>query len=556
MVTTGMQLTFNVLATAANGAADGLLALALESDETTVRQQAITAILNRRTDRGALLILKMWEDLNDSELRAVQEHPAAMQAVIAGVLKGQADAPLWLTALSALRMLSLDGLLPLVIDRLETAGDRRLRQHMMAAVMDVSGSLGTSAREGRGRPSLREPVVRRLAESIRRMNFHRCEGLSEAFLAASSWGDRELRILLTEDLEAARRLETPLMTSTVPGVLQLIAGYLRRKHIPAGVRQAIELRSDELFRNALLKTVGGEPTTMLLRHLREMPLLAIFHSLETLANETPSTFLVGLVHAHTANNDSPVDKLTLLLDVIAKGNHDAEAAVAIALAHCPPLDPEILLQAAAALASDSGQMQPHLVPYQRVIKRVLKLLDHPSQAIVHGLQHVMQGLHAEHFVKVIDELPAVQLPAVGGVICRIDRNAANTLAQALRSPLIERRRQAVKAIVACGLVNSLESALTQIAKDDYREVRILALQALVQGQDEASLVALEGAAFGPDGSQRDAAIDSLTERLEELKSTPNAGPNTGQNTGSPGQSSFTLPANSLQLDASQNRLQS
>jgi len=78
---------------------------------------------------------------------------------------------------------------------------------------------------------------------------------------------------------------------------------------------------------------------------------------------------------------------------------------------------------------------------------------------------------------------------------------------------------------------------------------------LVQGQEEASLVALEGAAYGPDGSQRDAAIDSLTERLEELKSAADTGANTPPSARPTAHSPFTLPENNLQSDPTPSRLQ-
>jgi hypothetical protein len=515
MATRGLDLTFDLLAHASNNAADGLLAYAMASADTKIRQRAIAATLQRRTSDGAMQVLRMWNDLNDAELRAVQDHPLAMQSAVRSVLREPVQSPLWRTALEALRLLSLDELLPLLIDRLETAGENQLEREMLATVLHLSGELGMAAREGRGRPSVREPVVRRLAESVRRLQSHRCSGLCEAFLAASCWGDRTLRHLLCEDEQAAERLADPLRRSTIPGVLHLLAGFLRRKNLPDVVRDALVTRRDWAFRDALFRAVSDGSVLMARRHFQELPLLAIFSARDTLAAHTPWLLLPGLALAHTLNSKSPIDRLSVLLDVLALGRAEHDAAVLQALQYCEELDRRQVMEAAIAIAEGPSLRTEDLRPYCWILGRTLQVIDYPNAAVSAALRRLLRGLHADQLLDRIDELPEYCWAKLGDLVCQVDEDAELTISGALRSPAIKQRVRAIKAAAACNLIGKLEAQLTTIARQDYREVRIVAMRVLSRGRGDDSLRTLASAASGPDGLQRDVARDSLNRRIDQ-----------------------------------------
>ena len=180
---TALDLTLDTLSASTNAAAGQLLSLAIAED-ASLRRPALAAMLRRKGKDGARHVLKIWNSLSDDEVRTVQDYPVAMQPVVGEVLRGEAGTEQWHAALDALRMLSLAGLLPMLIELIEARGEQELRNRMLATVLELGSALGESARQGREQVSLRRPVVSRLADSVRRIDYHRCQGLCEAFLVA------------------------------------------------------------------------------------------------------------------------------------------------------------------------------------------------------------------------------------------------------------------------------------------------------------------------------------------------------------------------------------
>ena len=504
---TGTDLTFDLLATTPNAAAERLLALSLRSRDWEVRRRAIEAGLHRRSRATVMQILRTWDELTDAELRTIQEHPTAMQPFVAEVLRDP-ESPLWLVALDAVRMLNLNSMLPLVIDRLEPCSDGRLRNRMLATVLDLGTALGDAAHHGRERPSARGPVVNRLAESVRNFNRHRCPGLCDAFLAASCWGDRGLRLMLTDDPHTMRLLAHSLLTSPLPGVIHLLAGYIRRQQIPSVVQRALEQREDVAFRDALLTVIGDSPPRVAIRNIRNSKPLACLSDYATLAARTPARYHAALVHAHTAHTRDAVAQLTLILDVISRGSRRVDGAVISAFHNLESFDSATMTRSATAVADLDLDFVANDALAQ-LVWRMVQMLDHPDEAVVAGLREVMRPLHIEHVLSLVENLSGANPARLGGLLCRIDPQTVQTIGDELRNPVLARRCRAIKAAVACNAVDALADLLIHSAIHDHREARLMAIAALGLGTSPRILATLNQLADGPQGAVRDAASEAL-----------------------------------------------
>lgn len=506
-----LEQTFALLATTSNEAAERLLVLAIDSPTAEIRTLGVGALLSRKSPKSAERILKVWNELNDDQLRAVQDHTEVMQQQIETVLRAATDSPHWLTALDAMRMLNLDALLPLLIDRLEACEDRKLRSRMLAVVLDLGTALGDAARRGREQPSVREPIVHRLAEAVRRFNKHRCEGLCEAFLATSSWTDRELRILLTEDLDTMPLLGQHLLTSGLPGVIQLLAGYIRRREVPLVAQAAIEQRTDQSFRDTLLSFVSEDANRITLRNLHTFQPLACLQATATIVGRTPNVHHAALLHAHTANQRDPISQLTVILDIICRGNRRADTAVIVSLERAAPLNGAEMMRGAIAVAESNMEVVSQS-PMAQLVWRMVQLLDHPDPAVVHGLRMVMRPLHIDQILEEVNNLKDTNRRRLGGLVRRIDPSAVQTLGDELRNPVLARRARAIRVAIACDAVDPLVELLIHSAMHDHRDARLLAIAALAEATDNESLEALEKLARGPASALKDAAEEALRAR--------------------------------------------
>lgn len=513
---TGMDLTFDLLATTRNEAAVGLLASSLDADDPQIRCRGLDALLRRRSHRGAMHVLGLWKTLSDAELRTVQEHPAAMQTVVAEVLADSPEHPLWSAAIDALRMLSLTDVLPVIIDRAEASGDRQVRAPLLAATIELCSTLGTTARRGREAAGRRLPVIRRLAESVRRFEFHRCEGLCDAFLAISRWSDCELGSLLSDGTRSARWLASPLAHSTLPGVIQLLAGFVCRREIPDVVRQALRTRCDESFREHLLQCVTASPSVTTRRNLRALGPLACLADCQTVAGRTRPVHHAALVHAHSATCSDPLRQLTVTIDVLVQANRDADSAVGQSLLQCLPLKEEALLRG-TAIAVGAEALPDASDPLARLLWRVLQVLEHPNPAVREGLCSLLWPLHLERFLERVESFRGFKSKQLGQLIQRINPSAVERIADELRHPVLARRLHAIEAAEACGFLGVLEPLLLHAALHDQREAQLRAVKSLGAATSRASLAMLQRLGEGPVGELREVAKRAMADRVESTE---------------------------------------
>ena len=112
----------------------------------------------------------------------------------------------------------------------------------------------------------------RLADSVRRFSMHRNEELVDAFLLVSTWGDADLRQMISDKGPTMDLICARLAQASHPGVIDLLAGFVRRRNLHQRIGQIHCSRTDEPFRDALLRKIGVEPTATVLRNLREIGL--------------------------------------------------------------------------------------------------------------------------------------------------------------------------------------------------------------------------------------------------------------------------------------------
>lgn len=515
----GLDLTFETLAKSRNEAALDVLIAAVQDPDANIRRRAVQALLHRGEKRAPQMLLAQWPHLQAGERAILETRKTWINAAVDEALKhrGQSSDH----ALAAAESLRLTAVLPTLIDLAESAIPRSFRLRASEVVQEIIKPLGSNAREDRDQSTLRGPAISRLAESLRRFSLHRNAHLVEAFLSASTWCDPELRHFLAQDGPEAELLCQRLSESTDASVMELLAGFLRRRNVHPRVLEVIRSRKDASFRNVLLRIISSDPTQTILRNLKEMGMPKCCVGGESLLGELPVECQAALAHVHVACSSDYVATLHLIAATIELKRRDCVNAAIIALGRCEVPNAQAWMRAALHVAEDD----PSLVCRDetvRLLKRLIALLEHPDPNLVRNLRRVLSVLHAGEMLPHFQTLRPRSRRRLGRVVLKIDPEAGTRVRDALRHPVLNKRLEAIAMADALDLVDQLSDLFAHVAREDHMEARMRAAEAMAEASSEETLKLLEEMIELPECPVRDAAIVALQQRRQA--ETPPAAP--------------------------------
>ena len=507
----GLELTYQFLATTPNRAAVQLLVPAMQCQQPDVRRRALAALLRREPLEGGRAILCYWPHLEEDERVLLMDRGAWFREAVEESLGygGQRT----LTAIDVARSLSLYALAPLLIEKVESDASYAVRREALSAVLQMSALLGQAARQDRDRPSVRGPVLERLFESLLRHPIHRCDTLIDAYLACSSWSDSRLQATLAEAGPSADLLMRRLRDSQVAAVVALLAGYLRRRQIPAGIDALLRSRADAALRDALLEVVGQDLTTTLRRNLASLKLPACCRAPVAPLGSLAPAARVSLALVHAASDSDPVRVMSQIVTVLEQVPGETCPGLMQTLARLRFPDTDGLLRAAVLLSEDdpSSWAQDRQAV---LLNQMLRLIDSPDAWVVRAVRAVLQPLHADAILGRLESLRPRTRQRLAAIVKRIDPQAAQRVHDQLRHPVMARRLEAIAATAAFDFADLLRQPLIDVAMNDHQQARLEAAAALGTGTGTETLEALQRLAGDVNGPVRDAAREALRTRGE------------------------------------------
>jgi len=249
----GLQLTYETLGETRNEAAVDVLLAALDDADADNRASALTSLLLRKEPRAPEQVLENWSKLSPDDLSLLRSNKDWMSASVEQAL-GKTE-PEALTAIEAAEVLGLTSTIKPLILMAESSASREVKRRSGEAVIQLVRPLGEAARDDRNQPTVRSPVQAALADSVRRFKMHRNEQLVDAFLLVSTWSDSKLLQLINAGGRDTKLLCDRFTHSEESGILDLLAGSVRRKSIPRELAQIVQSRPDEQLRDALLQQI-------------------------------------------------------------------------------------------------------------------------------------------------------------------------------------------------------------------------------------------------------------------------------------------------------------
>jgi hypothetical protein len=295
------------------------------------------------------------------------------------------------------------------------------------------------------------------------------------------------------------------------GVIDLLAGFVRRRNIQKRIGQMIQSRDDETFRDALLRKISAEPTSSVLRNLREIGMPKCCRGGEELLNSIAPDYRAPLVHLYVAANRDYLETLHLISATVERARAGHETAAAIGFSRCEVPDVDFWMRAALPVA-DGDEAVIANDENARLLKRLIDLLDHTDPGLVRGVRRILGPLHAGEMLKRFKSLRPRSRRRLGCVVMMIDPDAIARVRDALRHPVLKHRLEAIATADALGAVDLLTDAFEHIAREDHQEARIRAAQVMSEAKSDATMRLLEEMTNLPECPVRDAALKAIQHR--------------------------------------------
>ncbi len=508
----GQELTYAVLSRTRNEAAVEVLLECLDSDLHEHRDLALSTLLQRREDRVPAKLLARWQQLKSSDHLLLKTRKAWFEGAISQVLKHRGSDTV--TAIAAAESLELTKFIPMLVDLAETGETEEIQQRATSATLKLAHILGGRARCDRDAPTLRNPALERLHQSLNNISKHGNVSLADAFLVLSLWGDTEFRNVMSEPSPIRKLILERFLESNHIGVLDLLAGTIKRRQMDEHVIALIRQRSDHAFRSVFLNAITPDPSTMVLKNLANIGMPACCRGDESLLDKINENQIPALLHLHATCGPNPVHTLHLIASVAEKKNPAYDSVVCFALSQCTLPDGEIIVRAALHIANDDQQVSDN--DTTRLLQRLIALIDHKDENIVRGIQRVLHPLHAESMLPRFQELRPRSRRILGRVVMMVDPNALQHVSDAIRHPVLKTRLSAIAMADALAVVDLLSDSFEHIVQEDHLEARICAAEVMATAHGEATWEVLKKLAELPGCPVRDIALNAIQRRAVEV----------------------------------------
>ncbi len=505
----GPELTYSTLAQSRNVAATELLVFAATNPNPIVRGNALGAILKRSEPECPVAILECWDAIHPDCYQQLRRRQAWLCPAIEASLASQ-DKNL-LHAIRATETIGLHSQIQALIPIAESHTNESIRTAASDALLQLAHELGHDARAKRDKPALRAPAIASLAECVTRASKHRNEKLIDAFLTLSTWGDPELRSFISAESQFWKLLARRMLTTQRVGIVELVAGFISRRNVPRFILDIIAKRTDDVFRDSLLRAIGSEPSTAVLKNLTELGMPQCCAGEEMLMGAISQDHRAAAVYIY---NQTCSDRLAYLRTVVAalmRGGPGCVPAAISGLLRCEVPEASLWLKAATVICSgDPNQIASD--PNAVLLQNLINMLDRNDPALVRAVRHVLGPLHADSMIEQLPNLSLGHQRAIGKIVMTIDFEAIDRIRDGLRHPVLTKRLAAIAAADALAAVDLLGDAFERIAREDHQQARVLACQVMSRASSETTLKLLNEMASLPPCPVSDAAVKAISFR--------------------------------------------
>ncbi|MBN1912376.1 MAG: HEAT repeat domain-containing protein [Pirellulales bacterium] len=522
-MSSGPKKTFDFLSKSENRAATDILVHSIKSKDPTIRHRGLAAIMDRLDPAGHQEVFRRLGEFDDKCREVILRRSRRLESVATSAVK-DATPQACKAACESIVTFRLYDALPGLISVLSSDDSPNIALAATTVLrladafyLELSGAEQQSVgHKTTDMDTLRRRVTTSLEEAARKYFKHQQRDAVEAFLLVAKPQNATLRqILRNPDEKSHEPLIDILSTSEHGGVMRLLLGFLEDPQMPRPVIDVLTGRQDPRFVEHLLQRTGTRESRT--RNYSET--LSRFDSISWAKPENET--LDGLddegqnaaVFLIMSSGMGEEERLEVLGHLLLKGNVGGRRAAAQALK-------EIKGNAATGLVvraiNDSDphvrahvlkQLRPRGVP--GAMSLLLRMAEDPSPVIKEALREAMPEFSLRQFMMTFDSLPDNLQQLAGYLVRQIDPSAPKLVAEEMKVLSPVRRRRAVQAAAAMGLVKDLEEDVAKAVSDEDHMVRVAAATALAESEQVESWEALRDAMLDRSVVVQEAAEQSL-----------------------------------------------
>jgi len=519
----GPQATFDYLAKSQNRAATELLIATLQSKHPAVLERGVAALMDRLDPDGHREVFRRLMSFDQRCREIIQRRAQRLETVVTAALR-ETDVRECQTACQAIVALRLYDTLPGLVTILTDEGNPHsalAAQTILclseALYEDLSQGDGASASSVRtDADTVRRRVTTALEEGARKFYRHKRREAVEAFLLVAKPQNPTLRQLLRNPDDACHKeVIDVLMENPKGGIIRLLLGFLDDPQLPRPIIDVLTSRRDKRFVEHLLRRVGSGDSR--LRGCSET--LARFESLawakpdDSLFPTLDDEDQASAVRLIMATGMSSEKKLEAIGRIVQDGKPAGRRAAAQALGSFKTaLANEYVIRAISdedpeVRAHALRQLRPRGIPGAMTL--LIRMVDSPHDVVKEALRDALPEFSFRQFMLLFDDLPEEFQSIAGHLVQKIDPDAAIHIAAEMKVLSPVRRRRAVQAASAMGLVKRLEKFVAELVTDEDHMVRAAAAVALAEAETSRSWEALRDALLDRSVIVQEAAEQSL-----------------------------------------------
>lgn len=530
----GVDITIQLLAKSKNTAATRLLEAAIQSSNEAVRKSAGKTLIATKGSKSTTEIIRAFNLSEDNLIEIINDNRDKILPALRAAIGGK-DRDLAKNAFRIIYTQRYYEALPFLLTIFREQGDDEDDSFLSDGILRLLEKYIEAVEERKNRRLLMGTIFPEIVSALTAgvKNFHRND--PDLFLIVLM----RLYPYLTEE---HRELTQVFRNASSPAYLALFKLLLERRHSsiwrfifyclgtsspPPLALTVFSKRSDQTFLNAILKMFEEPVTPDMHANLAQMQRVEWLENIRVLLDLLDGQAQKGLVVLVRNLDISTGEALSILTDIFRHGQAEGRLAAFQAL---PLYEGERIDRIIWDAAEDSNpQIQVEALTQlakrglPNANSRILQLAESPHEKVRDAVSQLLPNFRFGRFFESFDQMNETQRKAMFHMVCQLDPQVVDQLAQRLIvGPPIERAR-ALLCIEYGNLASQLEDTLCGVLTDDeVPALRARAALLLASGRRELSRSTLVQALHRDSATEvRDAAKTALENRPAHWNTSTN-----------------------------------
>ncbi len=517
----GIQTTHGFLQKSPNRATNEVLLAGLDCKNSVYREKILKTIMARKDINGHREIFKRLGSLSQADRKTILQRPQALTKVIDEIFQ-EATPSQVSAACKWIVSLRLYDTFPTLVELLKRSKGKAaaLAAQTLSKLAECYYEEMSTSKDKNHFQKLQEwrgRITMALEESVRLHPQHQRNEAVEAYLMVIKPSDPSLRRFLASGEEKAHGIVVEILsTSQAGGVLRLLLGLLEDPSLPKKALEIVSNRVDPKFVEYFVEKMGREQgkkararSEVLLR-LKELAWAKPGH--ETFVNLDLEHQAAAIRVLVWSGLEKPI-QLEMVEYTLFDGNVGGRRSAAKALARFEGVKVDQMVS--QGINDPDPQVRAQLIPQLRkrnisgAMTTLLEMIDDPDPKIREALRCSLPEFSFRQFMMNFDNLPEQVQTLCGHLVSKLHDNTVEKLSGELCVLSPVRRRRAILACEAMGLIGEFESQLQELIADSDHIVRAAAACALAHSENSQTWEALRDAMFDRSVMVQEAAEQSL-----------------------------------------------